>query len=401
MQFYISRNVIGTKKHLCVTDGEYSWTNNIPDNAWQLGDNLTIKSIHGLFKLYNREVKGFDQVPEYKFFRDLGMKPHEVQWSSVLTKERYSGIMTSIINAVQSSLEFSKSDPYINTYLKSKESLMMLEKAFVNSRLLGTKLATSVGSQHSNLQTFKPCADGFAKPVMYDQFSTATGRLIVKGGPQILTLSKDHRDIIASRWGEDGVIAYVDFVSLEPRVALMRLGIDPGKDVYEFVNDECFDGELTRAKAKISTLGALYGMSVRTFGGKSGGNRQKLKEVKSLFQVDDLSNELHGEWEDTGKIMNMFGRRIKPNEGAKHILVNSWLQSTAVDVAMVGFNNLIKDLQFSTSALPLFYIHDACVFDLKKQDIEKFCEIVENGTTITGLGKFPLTTDIIGESSES
>ena len=115
MQFYIHKHVPGTEKHLRISDGEFSWSPTVPPDAWQFGDSGAIKSIDDLIKLYGRQVEGFDKIPEYIFFRDLGMLPGDVQWHSVLTKERYSGIMTSIINAVQSSLEFSKTDPYIET----------------------------------------------------------------------------------------------------------------------------------------------------------------------------------------------------------------------------------------------------------------------------------------------
>lgn len=396
MQFYIHKHVLGTEKHLRISDGEFSWSSTVPPDAWQFGDSGAIKSIDDLIKLYGRQVEGFDKIPEYIFFRDLGMLPGDVQWHSVLTKERYGDIMKTVINGAQSSLEFSRTDPYVNTFLKSRKALMMLEKAHINIDLLKEKLTHEVGTQHSNLQTFMPDTSGFAKPVAYNQFSTATGRLTISDGPQILTLSKGHRNIIDSRWGDDGVVMYVDFVSLEPRVALMRLGLEPGKDVYEFVNNECFDGQLSRAQAKISTLGALYGMSVRTFGNHSSSGKKKLNEVKKLFQVGILSAELSEEWDDIGKIMNMFGRQIVPNEGSSHILVNSWLQSSAVDVALVGFHNLITDVQTVTGAVPLFYIHDACVFDVPKIDIDKFSEIVNNGAEITGLGNFPLTCGELG-----
>jgi hypothetical protein len=393
MQFYIHRNVLGTPKHFHVQDDSFSWVSQIPENAWQLGVPNSHMAIEDLLKLYGREISSFEQIPEFKFFQELGMKTHQVQWRSVLDKERYNHILETVINGARSSLEFSKGDPYLNTFLKTKSSLELLERAHIDKGLLNARILAAQGSQKSNLRSFIPEKDGFARRVTYNRFSTATGRLTVNTGPQILTLAKANRDIINSRWGDDGSIVYVDFTSLEPRVALLRLGIEPGEDIYEFVNKECFGGELTRARAKISTLGALYGMSVRTFSGKSGSSRSALKQIKNMFKINELSRELISEFDDVGKIMNMFGRQIIPNESAPHILVNAWLQSTAVDVALVGFHNLIKNAQFSTGAIPLFYIHDACVFDVPKNDIVKFKEIVSNGVTITGLGNFPITCD--------
>lgn len=356
-----------------------------------------VKSIDDLVRLYGREIKGFDQSPEFLFFRDLDMKPHEVQWHSVLTKEKYGTILKSVIDGARSSLEFSRTDPYLNTFLKSRASLGLLQRAHVNRDLLLRRIAVAEGTQKSNLQTFLPLKDGFARPINYNQFGTVTGRLTVESGPQILTLARTNRDIIDSRWGKDGTIMYVDFVSLEPRVALMRLGLDPGNDVYEYVNDRCFGGELTRAKAKISTLGALYGMSVRTFGSHSAAGKRSMDEVKKLFQIKTLSAELEEEMEDLGKIMNMFGRQIVPNDTARHILVNAWLQSTAVDVAMTGFYNLVESLGPAIRANPLFYIHDACIFDVHNEDLEQFEAIISKGTVVTGLGNFPITCNRLAD----
>ena len=356
-----------------------------------------VKSIDDLVRLYGREIKGFDQSPEFTFFRDLGMKPHEVQWHSVLTKEKYGTILKSVIDGARSSLEFSRTDPYLNTFLKSRASLGLLQRAHVNRDLLLRRIAVAEGTQKSNLQTFLPLKDGFARPINYNQFGTVTGRLTVESGPQILTLARANRDIIDSRWGKDGTIMYVDFVSLEPRVALMRLGLDPGNDVYEYVNDKCFGGELTRAKAKISTLGALYGMSVRTFGSHSSTGRRSMDEVKKLFQIKTLSTELDGEMGDLGKIMNMFGRQIVPNDSAPHVLVNAWLQSTAVDVAMTGFYNLVETLKPAVRVSPLFYIHDACIFDVHNEDLEQFEAIINKGAVVTGLGTFPITCNRLAD----
>lgn len=63
---------------------------------------------------------------------------------------------------------------------------------------------------------FEPDSDGFALVPRYSRVSSATGRLVVEHGPNILNLKKQHRNMIVSRWGDHGAIIGLDYQALEP-----------------------------------------------------------------------------------------------------------------------------------------------------------------------------------------
>lgn len=235
-------------------------------------------------------------------------------------------------------------------------------------------------SSKTILQTFAPAKQHkgvfYASRIQYDRFSAITGRLTVKKGPGILNLRKDYRKVLTSKWGEDGGVYYVDFKSLEPRIllALKDDNLKTPKDLYMFVAEEMgLDEDVDRHLIKTVIISMIYGAGddelVRKLRGKIGFPEEFVNSIKDHFGVEDLRNKLHEEYKaNKGKfIYNMYGRPIFAESTPPYVLVNYFIQSTAVDVALSGFANIIERLIGSGGLAyvrPLFVLHDALIIDV-------------------------------------
>ena len=91
----------------------------------------------------------------------------------------------------------------------------------------------------------------------YDRVSTKTGRLTIKSGPQILTLKREFRSIFSPSSSKSKLFE-IDFISLEPRVALNFANVHASNDVYlSFIQNSGIN--ISRDAAKLAVLCSLYG----------------------------------------------------------------------------------------------------------------------------------------------
>ena len=97
-------------------------------------------------------------------------------------------------------------------------------------------------------------------------------------------------------------------------------------------------------------------------------------------------------YESTGRIKNFFGRPIKPSSARDSLLYNNYIQSTGVDVALLGFGQILD--KAPSRVRPIFFIHDAMLVDIHPDDIEDFKNI-SSSIFIEGLGEFPLDFQIL------
>ena len=68
------------------------------------------------------------------------------------------------------------------------------------------------------------------------------------------------------------------------------------------------------------------------------------------------------------------------------MLINYFVQSTAVDVALYGFTALVKALKHLKRAHPIFILHDALILDVHRSHEEEINAICEPG--ILSIPKF-------------
>jgi hypothetical protein len=273
------------------------------------------------------------------------------------------------------------------------------------------KINTEKYKQYINLDTtshaesFAPSEEGYARPVEYDRLSTITGRLKTVSGPRILLLPKVYRGIMESRWGTKGKIISLDYSSLEPRTLLAVSGGQPiERDVYTHIKDYLFGNinNVNRATVKKIVLSELYGAGLESIKEKLPGVQDVawiVNEIRNYFGIEKLKEKLYSEWVSTGQryITNFYGRRVKTEN--THTLINHYVQSTAVDISLQGFLNILqflKEMDRLLDIVPLFILHDAIILDVNENAFTLLNALCKIGSTdINGLSetKFYMSVD--------
>ena len=373
-RFTIDSAVIGTKRHIVGDSDGYVWSESVPRDSWHFTGEMKIaptsKCLDTLLRL---EQRSLPSVPERYLtsMRSIVTGSCPVPWQLALPQSEFKLFFKNIVQEttdVFSSLPF---DYYETAWIPGNRVLSSLRPAAIDTQLFEKYINENPGSP--GLESFRPKRSGFSHPVEYDRFATRTGRMTVVDGPNILILKKDLRGIIRSSF-ENGVVAYIDFRALEARVVLAEAGRhSTAEDLYEEISRELFKGVLPRDVVKVAVLAELYGISRGALKSKLGVSDQKLDSfisvIKDYFKVDDLKARLRQQLSETGKIKNRFGRPLSVPEGQDNLLVNTYAQSSGVDVSLVGFDYLLKTLG-QEGIKPLFVLHDAIVVDVSPDRLD-------------------------------
>ena len=242
----------------------------------------------------------------------------------------------------------------------------------------------------SHAESFAPNEEGYARPVEYDRLSTLTGRLKTISGPRLLLLPKIYRGVMESRWGTKGKIISLDYSSLEPRTLLAACGGQPiERDVYSNIKDNLFKdiNNINRTTVKKVVLSELYGAGLDSIKEKLPDVQDVawvVNEIRNYFGIEKLKQKLYSEWISSGQryITNFYGRRVKTEN--THTLINHYVQSTAVDISLQGFLNIlqfIKDMDRLSDIIPLFILHDAVILDVNENAFTLLNALCKVGST--------------------
>ena len=293
--------------------------------------------------------------------------------------------------------ELDKKLNYLNVLRKNQKIFKNLHKAKING--ISYRVFKELEQNEtilSGLQKFKP-SKGYCAEIDYNQTNTVTGRLTTtKTSPNILTLPARCRKIFESRWQQEGDLLYIDFKTLEPRVIRKINGKEASDDIYLEIAD-MLDFEVDRIIIKRGIISTLYGATSTISGLSQERSNAVLEATKSYFDLAAISKKasyVH----DVGCRINFFGRpiwNIEEEQGNK--IVNNYIQSTAVDVALSYFSELCDKINLDLCK-PIFIIHDALVLDVHKDYIETCKNIVKTGYTCTQLGHFPVDINKLSET---
>ena len=396
MKFCISGSALGTHDHLVFDNDHFLWVHSKPAGVLCLGDTSKLTSLDYVAKLFRIDVPTFASLPHAKFFNKIGMGLSDVHWQYVLDPTTYQRTVKNVVEGAQHVVDTFEESGYSSMLAKRLGLLHGLERAWIDkerySRCLNAETDTT---QTSNLRSFQPDDQGFANIAQYDGAETSTGRMKIVSGPRILTLRKEHRSLIGSVYGDAGDVISIDYASLEPRVALALNGITPEGDLYEWIDNEVFGGDLGRSKVKILTLSIIYGMSLHSarsgYGNVSASQKKKLR---LMFSVDETTKRLLSIPES--ELRNYFGRPIFPS--SRENTFNAFIQSTAVDTAMLGFQEVISRLKAAGECRPLFLIHDEIICDVSSKVSSNAKKIFSDGIKINFNNKmidFPVTVEKI------
>jgi len=297
MDFAISKNTLGSERDLVVSDDLFSWTDN-HSGLWTLGHDNT-KSIKIISDALNQKI---DISPGEKWenmWRQIPNTNTYPMWSNMIPVNEYKEFVSRVVAESRMLLDSVNDTYYTNEFLIARELILTLEKAKINEIKYHMLLDKNTNRKASVFESFAPDAQGFAKKPVYSQTSTVTGRLTVTSGPNILTLNKEYRDIIISKY-PGGKILNVDFVSLEPRILYsINNGIAPN-DIYGAVKDMVFKNEVSRNTIKTATMGSMYGISNRKFASMIDEKdiikaSDVLRTVREFFGVGILGSKLKRE----------------------------------------------------------------------------------------------------------
>ena len=278
----------------------------------------------------------------------------------------------------------------VGVFLEGNKILQSLVDASVDRVALEKCCATT---ENKTLKHYSRTLSGsLSRAPTYNRVKTKTGRLTIKAGPPILTLPKAVRSVYRSQF-KDGIILEIDFTSLEPRCASNIAGNSfRDYDLYSYLQ-KMLDIPAKRDTIKELVISLLYG---------AGDNRARkilqkdiidanisksFQDVKDFFKLDKMKNDLLL-YAKTGQIFNFFGRPIPVDNLQPGILVNNYIQSTAVDLALLGFGGLIDRLDIR-KAKPLFIIHDALIIDVSKEYIHDIKDLAGDYYKHDELGIFP------------
>ena len=320
----------------------------------------------------------------------------DVDWWKIMGFKRYISSLQSLAIKIEQHLSEFNIDYWNDVYSRILYNLFEeIDNAVIDKQLYNRYRSEATASQMEILETFKPDQYGYAERVIYSGTETKTGRLKVTDGPNILHLKKEYRDMIISSHRDKGKIVYLDYSSLEPRILLCvsnpsSIGSLP-QDIYsKMLADLNLSEKIPRTVAKTAILSALYGQkeenTIKTLSNYIGSAEDFLSLVNDYFGIEKLKEKLAGDLLKTrGRyILNYYGRPIFCEDTKPYALLNYYVQSTAVDVAMLGFLNIVsrlKEHKLTDKIRPIFILHDALFLDIHEDAYHVISKIEKLGST--------------------
>lgn len=390
MSIYIHRDVLGFQQHLELSEKHrLRRIQEIPDVGILIYGEPELEEIA---KVYNKHFPTFPLEPHRKALETVlgASKVQDVPWASVMPPRAFKRSVECLADQLWD--EFSEIDLgyYLNHYKKTIPMLGWMQPAKIDPRAwMIHKNNPDLVTPHV-IKTFEPNTEWFTAPVVYSKSDTKTGRLKVVSGPNILHLPKEQRNIICSRWGSDGKVIQLDFRALEPRTLLFLNRLSPplsgnppllgweelGEDIYQDVLQKLVITDIHRDKVKDVILSQLYGAGYDKILSGLENIRDPdgfIGAVNDFFGLDQLRKQLVQEYElnDRKFILSYFGRPLDTREAKPYMLLNYYIQSTAVDVALYGFRNLLRAIQRNPKIFPLFILHDALILDVHNSALEQ------------------------------
>lgn len=396
MRICVDRGILGTGTNLVInSDGSCEWKD-VECDAYLYSRDPHANHLEDFARMCGMATDNFsiEDQAQLRALESLGADSHKIPWVMALGRRRFTSRIKKVVHAIQQVTGDPDIAKYVETYRQGNELLRALRRPRIDMELMRAHRESLSGGPAvlSALSSFAPEDDGLAPAVSYDRAATATGRLIVTHGPKILTLAKECRNIIKSRTG--GAVYEIDFVSLEPRVALNVMGIQPARDIYEGIRERMHMSKVTRAAVKQAVISALYGSSSSALVEALGGRREAqglVREVKEYFHVSDLAARLRSEMSESGgRMHNYFGRPLLDikHDDPDSKLISYYVQSSAVDISLLGFRDFTARVT-SRGVVPIYVIHDAILLDVPPGAEEALQQECSLGVDL-GMGHFEL-----------
>ncbi len=368
--FCILNNIIGSEKHLYFNGENYYWIDEIPAQTWIFGQDKEDINEHNLslaFYLCGNDVSINIDKNYYKTI-DIFTKRCNLPWQKLMPKWKYDNFIKETIEQIID--QIGKTDfKYWEIFNRNQKTLELLQPAKINKKVFKYLTNNNIfGVNNEVIYSFQYDEHGFAKKVEYSLISTRSGRLTVLKGPRILTLNKEYKCLISSRY-KNGQVWQFDYQSLEPRFALYIVGKNINGDIYNHFNDYLFGNKFNRNELKQFVLSIVYGSGAETISKLTNISLEECNNIilklKQYFNVFQITRKLIEEYKQYGYIKNYYGRiiRFEQKEPPGYLLYNQYIQSSAIDIALLGFENIIK----LNKGIPLYIIQDNIIIDLENE----------------------------------
>ncbi len=395
MSLLINKDYLGFSHHALLDNGMLKWTDKEEGDYYFGFEEEKANSLEPLLHLWKSSISDFIPKEVKMSFKECGCD--YAPWSLVIPSKRYKGLLAKFIDDATKALQQVEGDVYSTFFSETNELFSYLKGASISVEACNEYL--SKNDNHVLKSITKMSSFGRLPIPKYNRVSTKTGRLTIKEGPQFLTLKKEHRSIFRPT-NPANKLYEIDFISLEPRVASNIANRKTTSDVYtSFVSASNIN--ITREVAKLAVLCALYGAgesrlaSVLKQDDVTITAKTLIKKVKEYFGISGLAKSLRLQAK-CGHITNCFGRPIYVDDARDSILINNFLQSSAVDIALLGFLDFCTKLKNVVD--PLFIIHDALIFEASPEHLKRINEYVDKGFELKEVGNFPLKITEFGSN---
>jgi hypothetical protein len=332
--------------HICIATNEW------PDEC--LGFlNLTGKKID-LFEESYRKMKKMLNLTEIELLRSI---PPDIIGNK----------FCSITESLQNVLCYKDNEEYLVSYLEIKRFLRKLSAPLVDKGMLD-KIVSEIKHEATANRVLALTPGNSGKPPLtkYGMLGSRTGRLIVKEGPQILTIPSKARKAFVSEY-PSGKVLQIDVISAEPKIALLMQRKNCANDIYEHISKVILDNKVSRDQAKLITLCALYGQSASNLKKSLPDDinpKHIIRKTRDFFDVRNLERMLQDQMQE-GSLRNALGRPLIIPDGDTRLLISYFLQSSAAELSILSFSNWYNENK--ERARPLYVIHDALIVDCNEQ----------------------------------
>lgn len=382
MPIFLSGKILGLSRSVIVDGDEVTLTDvkTTPDAHWHLDDRAHL-SVQRVANARSLPLQVLPDDPRVVWWSQWDVTP---RIDHVLDKREVSSHLKKLMSSCREIIDHTY---FAGQYQVQNRLLDMLCEAHVDTSSLHDL-------DDITMQSFAARHDGVCARATYDNFGSSTGRMSIKSGPKILTMSKEHRHVFRSSWGSEGELISVDFSALEPRVIMTLMGkCELPADIYSDIGEKVGISAITRSTLKLMILAVLYGMSRKNFIVKfmtEADPDVAYDKIRDILCVKDILAKIKAEIVE-GEFKNHYGRPLRCDN--ESLYVNHFTQSTAVDVACDGFLNLVE--KNSDIIRPIFILHDELIVDVNKADVDKLKKRIGDGIYVPSLNtRFHTTTKV-------
>ena len=340
MKILINKSVSGLKNDFaydCFT-GEVS--RDLQESIFWRADRINhLTSLLGL-KNYQSLSSEYSDI-----LKVLKVNPEDVDWENLLGNDLLKARLKNILRSLDENR--ASLNDYIGLYLPVRLKLFERLTEYIYDNQLQS-------------------------PLKYEHSQTVTGRTVIKKGLNLMTLKKDKRKNLKSKY-PGGAIIELDIKSLEPRLYLSLVKNTSVEDAYTYLLKNVLGynhGEIDRKQIKLAFISLLYGASTNKIKSITRLNEQDIKKIKDFLDVRSFEQKIVNDYNANGYFENAYGRRITSINAP----INYYIQSTAADYACIIYEALLSKL--SSNGIDLIAtIHDAVILDCQKDKIDEVMSV--------------------------